>query len=91
MVGAKIMKELWEVDINKYYYIDDDDNIWETEEEFIEHHFDEYTGTKDNYEEWCTELITEHDLKLYKGMEILHKYITDLEETIDVYRERLNN
>ena len=75
------MKELWEVDINKYYYIDDDDNIWETEEEFIEHH----------YEEWCTELITEHDLKLYKGMEILHKYITDLEETIDVYRERLNN
>ena len=82
------MKELWEVDINKYYYIDDDDNIWETEEEFIDYHFDEYIGTKDNYEEWCTELITEHDLKLYKGMEILHKYITDLEETIDVYRNK---
>lgn len=85
------MKELWEVDINKYYYIDDDDNIWETEEEFIEHYFDEYIGTKDNYEQWCVELMEEHDLRKYLGSYILHKYITDLEETIDVYRERLNN
>ena len=82
------MLELWEIDINKYYYVDDDDRIWESEEDFCEYYFNEYIGTKDNYEQWCIELMTEHDLKEYLGSEILHKYITELEETIDMYRER---
>ena len=81
------MLELWEVDINEYYYVDDDDRIWGSEEAFCEYYSNEYIGTKDNYEQWCIELMTEHDLKKYLGSEILHKYITDLEETIDMYRE----
>lgn len=80
------MLELWDIDINKYYYVDDDDRIWESEEDFCEYYFDEYHGTKDNYEQWCIELMTEHDLRRYLGRRILYKYINDLQELIDVYR-----
>ena len=80
------MLELWEVDINKYYYVDDDDRIWASEEAFCEYHFDEYTGTKDNYEQWCIELMEEHDLKEYLGSEILYTYINEMEDTIRLYR-----
>lgn len=82
------MLELWEVNIDEYYYVDDDDRIWESEEQFCEYYFNEYHGTKDNYEQWCIELMTEHDLKKELGYNILHKYITELEETIDFYREK---
>lgn len=82
------MKELWEVDINEYYYVDDDDRIWESEEEFCNYYQDEYIGTKDNYEQWCVGLMSEHDLQKYLGKYLLHKYITDLEETIDMYRNK---
>lgn len=80
------MKELWEVDINEYYYVDDDDRIWESEEAFCDYYQDEYIGTKDDYEQWCIELMEYHDLQKYLGKNILQKYITDLEETIDAYR-----
>ena len=80
------MLELWEVDINKYYYVDDDDRIWESEEAFCDYYQDEYIGTKDDYEQWCIELMEYHDLQKYLGSEILQKYVTDLEETIDAYR-----
>ena len=82
------MLELWEINIDEYYYVDDDDRIWATEEDFCEYYFNEYHGTKDNYEQWCVELMTEHDLKKELGYNILKKYITEMQETIDFYREK---
>lgn len=84
------MLELWEIDINEYYYVDNEDKIWSSEEQFCEYHFNEYHGTKDNYEQWCVELMTEYDLRKELGYNILKKYITEMQETIDMYRGECN-
>ena len=80
--------ELWQVDINNKYWLDDDLNIWEYEEDFYEYHFDECTCIKDNYEVWQEEVAEEHNLQELKGDEIIKIIYEDMLETIEMYRNR---
>lgn len=80
--------KVWQVDINGSYWLDDDLNIWKSEEDFYEYHFEEYTGTKDNYELWQEEVAEEHNLIEYKGDEVIKIIFDDLEETIEYYRAK---
>ena len=80
--------KIWEVDINSNYWTDDDYNIWKTDDDFYDYHFDEYHGTKDNYELWQQEVADEHYLQEKKGSEIIKETFDDLMETIEMYRHR---
>lgn len=82
--------ELWQIDINKTYWIDDDYNIWKSEEDFYEYYFDDYHGTKDNYEYWQQEVADEHNLEELKGDEIIKRIVDDMQESLDYYREKCN-
>lgn len=82
------MKEIYEVDINKSYYLDDDLNIWEDIEEFYKFHLEEYTGIKDNLEVWQEELCEDHKLMELMGDEIIEKVVRDLDETIEYWRNK---
>lgn len=82
------MVEIWQVDINKSYWLDDDLNIWKTQEDFHEYHFEECHCPKDNYESWCQNLEEEHRLVEYDGSEIIKIIFDDMQETLDCYRNR---
>ena len=82
------MKEIYEVDINKSYFLDEDLNIWSDIEDFYEFHIDEYTGIKDNIENWQEQLIEEYKLMELMGDEVISKVVTDLENTIDYYKNK---
>lgn len=80
--------EDWEIDINKNYYIDEDVQVWKSLDDFHEYYLDEYTGIKDDYEEWQQVKAEEVDLQELSGREILHKIITEYREQLDYYRKR---
>lgn len=82
------MIEVYEVDINKSYYLDDDLNIWEDIDKFYEHHLEDYTGIKDNIEVWQEELVEEHKLQELMGDEVIEKVVTHLEEMIEYYKNK---
>ena len=80
--------ELWQVDINKTYWIDDDLNVWKYESDFYDYHADECTYIKDFYEEWQQEVADEHNLEELKGDEIIKRVVDDMQESLDYYREK---
>lgn len=82
------MIEVYEVDINKSYFLDENLNIWNDIEDFYEFHIDEYTGIKDNLESWQEQLIEEYKLMELMGDEVISKVVTDLESTIDYYKNK---
>ena len=82
------MLEVYEIDINKSYYLDDDLNIWGDLDDFYEYHFEEFTGIKDNIEIWQDELVEEHKLQELMGDEIIEKVVTHLEEMIEYYKNK---
>lgn len=82
------MIEVYEVDINKSYYLDDDLNIWEDLDKFYEYHLDEYTGIKDNIEIWKNELLDEHKVQELMGDEVIETVVTYLEEMIEYYKKK---
>lgn len=82
------MLEVYEVDINKSYYLDDDLNIWSDIDKFYEYHFEEYTGIKDSIEIWQDELVEEHKVQELMGDEIIEKVVTHLEEMIEYYKNK---
>lgn len=82
------MIEVYEVDINKSYFLDENLNIWNDIEDFYEFHIDEYTGIKDNIEDWQEQLIEEHKVMELMGDEVISKVVTDLENTIDYYKNK---
>ncbi len=82
------MKEIYEVDINKSYYLDDDLNIWEDLDDFYKFHLEEYTGIKDNLEVWQEELCEDHNVLELMGDEIIEKVVRDLDETIEYWRDK---
>ena len=61
----------WEIDINKNYYIDEDYNVWDSEEDFIEYHSEEFIGASDMYDEWVEQLLTENKLIWVTGSEAI--------------------
>lgn len=82
------MKEIYEVDINKSYFLDDDLNIWEDLDDFYKYHLEEYTGIKDNLEVWQDELCTDHNVLELMGDEIIERVVRDLDETIEYWRDK---
>ena len=82
------MIEVYEVDINKSYYLDDDLNIWSDIDKFYEYHLEEFTGIKDNIEIWQDELVEEHKVQELMGDEIIEKVVTHLEEMIEYYKNK---
>ena len=91
MVGGKIMIEVWQVDITDKYFVDEDYNIFITPEDFYEYHFEDYHGTKDNYEQWCSDIEEEYGLEEKSGIEITHYIYNELKETIEWYRNHDRN
>ena len=61
------MLEVYEVDINKSYYLDEDLNIWEDLDKFYEYHLEDYTGIKDGMDLWKNELLDEYKVKELMG------------------------
>lgn len=82
------MLEVYEIDINKSYYLDDDLNIWSDLDKFYEYHFEEFTGIKDNIEIWQDELVEEHKVQELMGDEVIEKVVTHLEEMIEYYKNK---
>ena len=82
------MKEVYEIDINKSYFLDDNLNIWGDIEDFYEFHLEEYTGIKDNIEDWHESLEEEHNLMELMGDEVISKVVEDLEKDIEYYRSK---
>lgn len=82
------MKEIYEVDINKSYFLDDDLNIWNDLDDFYEYHLEEYTGIKDNIENWQEQLCEEYHVMELMGDEVISKIVTDLEDTIEYYKNK---
>lgn len=82
------MLEIYEVDINKSYYLDDDLNIWKDIDDFYEYHQDEYTGIKDNIEVWQDELVEEHKLQELMGDEVIEIVVHYLEEMMEYYKNK---
>ena len=82
------MKEIYEVDINKSYFLDEDLNIWNDIEDFYEFHMDDYTGIKDNIEDWQEQLIEEYHVMELMGDEVISVVVTSLENTIDYYKNK---
>ena len=68
----------WQIDINKSYWIDDDLNVWKSEEDFYEYYIDECTYIKDFYEEWQQEVAEEHELEEVEGSIILKRIFDDM-------------
>lgn len=81
--------KVWQVDINKSYFIDEDLNIWKSKEDFYEYHMDSYTGIKDNIEYWEQEVEEEYNLIEYSGDLIIKIIFDDMQESIDYYRAKL--
>lgn len=82
------MKEVYEVDINKSYFLDDNLNIWGDIEDFHEFHLEDYTGIKDNLESWYERLEEEHNIMELMGDEVISKVVTELEKDIEYYKEK---
>lgn len=82
------MIEVYEVDINKSYYLDDDLNIWEDLDKFYEHHLEDYTGIKDNIDLWKNELLDEHKVQELMGDEVIEAVVTYLEEMMEYYKNK---
>jgi DNA-binding ferritin-like protein (Dps family) len=82
------MIEVYEVDINKSYYLDDDLNIWEDLDKFYEYHLEDYTGIKDNMGLWKNELIDEYKVQELMGDEVIEAVVTYLEEMMEYYKNK---
>ena len=78
----------YEIDINENYYIDEDLQVWKSLDDFHEYYLDEYTGIKDDYEEWQQVKAEEVKLQELSGREILYKIITEYREQINYLRDR---
>ena len=82
------MTEVYEVDINKSYFLDENLNVWHDIEDFYEFHIEEYTGIKDNIENWKEQLIEEYKVMEMMGDEIISKIVTELENTIEYWKHK---
>ena len=82
--------DVWQVDINKSYWVDEDMNIWKSLEAFYEYYLEDYHGTKDNYELWQEDVAEEHNLLEYSGSEVIKMIFDDMQETIEWYRNDRN-
>lgn len=82
------MIEVYEVDINKSYYLDEDLNIWEDLDKFYEYHLEDYTGIKDGMDLWKNELLDEYKVKELMGDEVIEAVVTYLEEMMEYYKNK---
>lgn len=82
------MLEIYQIDINKSYFLDDDLNIWKDIDDFYEYHIEEYEGIKDGLEIWQDNLFEEHKVMELMGDEVISKIVTELENDIEYYKNK---
>ena len=81
----EIMKGLEKInDLDSTYYLEDDEIIWNSIEEYLESKQEEYEGIKDNIEIWEEEQLEK--LEEYTGREIINQIILKKEEEIEFYK-----
>lgn len=71
-------------DLDSTYYLEDDEIIWSSIEEYLESKQEEYEGIKDNIEIWEEEQLEK--LEEYTGREIINKLILQHEGEIKYYK-----
>jgi hypothetical protein len=64
-------KEIWEIDINKSYIVDEDLNVFDDYENFNNYYLEEYTGIKDNIEQFYENMQREKKASEIKGNEVI--------------------
>ena len=67
--------------LDSTYYLEDNEIIWSSIEEYLENKQEEYEGIKDNIEIWEGEQLEK--LKEYTGREIVQNIINTLKEEND--------
>lgn len=81
----EIVKGLKKIsDLDSTYYLEDDEIIWSSIEEYLESKQEEYEGIKDNIEIWEEEQLEK--LEEYTGREIINQIILKKEEEIEFYK-----
>ena len=68
-------------DLDGTYYLEDNEIIWSSIEEYLENKQEEYEGIKDNIEIWEEEQLEK--LEKYTGREIVQNIINTLKEEND--------
>ena len=68
-------------DLDSTYYLEDNEIIWSSIEEYLENKQEEYEGIKDNIEIWEGEQLEK--LEEYTGREIVQNIINTLKEEND--------
>ena len=68
-------------DLDSTYYLEDNEIIWSSIEEYLENKQEEYEGIKDNIEIWEEEQLEK--LEEYTGREIVQNIINTLKEEND--------
>lgn len=80
---------IWEIDINKTYIIDDDLNVFCDTTHFDEYYFDDAVGViKDNYETFCENNAEDHNASEVSGKEAIAILYNDLLEMNNYWRDR---
>lgn len=64
-------KEIWEIDINNSYIIDEDLNVFDDYENFNNYYLEEYTGIKDNIEQFYENMQIYKKASEIKGNEVI--------------------
>ena len=85
------MIPVWQVDINKKYWVDEDNNIFKSQDDFYDYHFEECSCIKDYYEQWCSDIEEEYGLEEKEGIDITHDIYNDMQESIEWYRNHDRN
>lgn len=67
--------------LDSTYYLEDNEIIWSSIEEYLENKQEEYEGIKDNIEIWEEEQLEK--LEKYTGREIVQNIINTLKEEND--------
>lgn len=87
--------EIYEIDINKSYIIDEDMQVFRNNEHYeyylTEDNIDEYTGIKDNIENYIEEKYEYNDLAELKGSEIIAMLYKEEVEMKEYYKEKYYN
>lgn len=76
------MKNVWELELDKTYLVDDCDRIFESEYDYCEFIENDYEGIKDGLGEWLNQMC-EENLEEFTGAELIKKRIKELEEYIE--------
>ncbi len=82
-----LTKEIWELDSNKMYVIDDFGNIFEDDYDYSKYIENDYEGIEDGLENWISEMCEKTSLEF--GSTLIKKEIDTLKDNIEFYKERL--